>query len=96
MIKIFYVYDDKENNLGHIDRIEFPDRDAIHFDHKSGTIDLTSLSDYRGFPLQFHSDGEVKKAYIGEVGARTAKQANGEMKEVMGVDLTWEEEDAEE
>ncbi len=96
IINAYYVYDDKEQNLGHIDRIELPDRDTVCFDQETGRIDLSALADYKGFPLLFHSEGEVRKGYINEVGWCEAKQAEGKMKEVQYVEIAWEEDDDEE
>ncbi len=96
IINAYYVYDDKKKNLGHIDRIEFPDRETVFFDEETGVIDLNSLADYKDFPLHFHIEGEVRKAYIGKVGWVEDKQADGKMKEVQCVELAWEEDDGEE
>lgn len=91
MIDVYYVYDNKEAGLGHIDKIEFPDRDAVHFDAEAGTIDLEVLSGYKGFLMSYHCDGKVKKGYIGKVEPREVAQPDGEIKEVMTVSIEWED-----
>lgn len=95
-INIHYVYDDKENNIGHIDYIDFHDRDAVHFNPSLGVIDLSTLKDYKDYPFVYHCDGETKKGYIGTVESRMWKQPDGIEKEVMAVNLHWEDENGEE
>jgi hypothetical protein len=93
-INIYYQYDDQEKNLGHIETIVFPDRDAIHFDSEKGLIELEPLKDYIGFPLSFiYEDGHIKRGTLTKVDTTNAIQSDGESRNVKALFIDWEEAD---
>ena len=90
---MYYKYTDEKKSLGHIETIEFPDRDAVHFDKQAGVIDLDPLNDYFNHPMCMHyEDGKTRTAILKETYMTEAMQADGTMKVVKGFDLAWDDE----
>lgn len=89
---MFHKYSEKNKKCRYISHIDFPDRDTVHFDEETGTIDLEPLRAYMDHPMCMHyEDGSLKTGVIKEVHMMKATQADGEVKEVKGINIIWDD-----